>query len=170
MTTIIGAADQLLCHCGVGISYGHEPGVDGCDVVVRTGRYGHDWCTRDHMYSCASCHGGATGTCPMCSRKRVKVARVETHGLPGSALARRKGETDLEFIVRRNKVKAELKKNPRGPLLRVSLALAAHRTPGRGGTPCPGAGQVPAETRFTPGRDLLADWIATYGPDSVVTR
>ena len=97
--------------------------------------------------------------------------RVETRGLPGPALARREGETAREFIVRRSRLKAELKENPRGPLLQVGIAVVAHRTPGRGGTPCDSAGAVPAETRYTPGRGrLLVDWIETYGPDSVMTR
>lgn len=158
----------ILCHCGAGPD-GHGPGTGDCDTTVRTGRNGHDGCRRDHTYFCADCHGGARGTCPACGRTAVKVVRVETRGLVESTRVRRKGETAWEFIVRHRQLTAELRRNPHGPLLRVRPALVAHRTPGRGAAPCGGAGRVPTETRYTPGRDLLTDWIATYGPDSVTT-
>ena len=163
MTAVIGATDRALCHCDAGPG-GHEPGVDECRSALRTSRYHLD------PLPGVGAHGkpaDAVGTCPVCGRAGVKVVRVETRGLPGPALHRREGETALEFIYRYE----QLQKTPRGPLLEVAIAVVAHRTPGGGGTPCDGAGQVPAETRCTPGRGrLLTDWIEAYGPDSVMTR
>lgn len=82
----------------------------------------------------------AAGTCPKCARPRVQVRAMAVIGhIPGTRAQ---------------------------PELGIELHLTAHKIPGRGGTPCDGAGHPPAETRFTPSR-LIAQWADEHGADSI---
>lgn len=137
--------DAILCHCG-NDQAGHVPGADGCaEAPVRAGRNGDDWCSRDHSYHCPTCHPAPHGGCPVC-RKRIKVVRIETRGAPPA-----------------HRWARDPRAPKRGPLLQVQPGIGPHR---HAGQDCPGAGQVPAETRYTPGREL-ASWISVNGDESV---
>ncbi len=101
-------------------------------------------CSVDHNWGCPRCHGPAYGTCPVCLN-RARVARLE---------ARRTPDGQITF-------------GPPGSEQRlvgaVRIAVVAHR---HLGAPCSGAGQVPAETTFTPGyapRQLTLDELNPVG-------
>lgn len=162
MSTVESAL-ELLCHCADDHD-GHPPAAT-CATVVKTGKYGRDPLPGLGYSRDTTTQVPATGTCRTCGRAGVKVVRVETRGLIGPALYRRKGESAHEFIVRRAQLKAEQKANPRGPLLQVGLVVAPHRTVARTGQPCAG-GEPPAETCLKQGRRELDAWIAAYGPDA----
>jgi hypothetical protein len=65
--------------------------------------------------------------------------------------------------VRRHEVRGIAGAARRGPVLEVSPRLAAHKAEG---ATCPGSGEIPAETRYTPGREL-ASWVAVNGAERV---
>ncbi|QYN41016.1 hypothetical protein K1T35_47600 (plasmid) [Pseudonocardia sp. DSM 110487] len=123
--------DGLLCHCDVD-PIGHAPGTLDCPTVVKAGAY-----RRSTTGSVVSGHGiaathqarTATGTCPDCGRRGVRVKRVEIRGhLPGQERRRAQGY--------------------QGGLLGLIPALMPHRTPGRRRRDCGGAGKVPAEIHY----------------------
>ena len=177
-----GVIDAILCHCDDD-EVGHEPGADGCaEQAIKAsthycrsstapGKYGvtaanfdrtaPGWCSRDH-YGVCSCHGSIYGTCRECGR-RVKVVKVETRGT-WDAFPRLPGETKATYDRRREAKFGE--SGVRGPLLQVMPAIAPHRFTDQD---CPGAGQPPAQTRYTPGR-LLAVWVKANGDERLVER
>ncbi len=163
-----GHLAELRCHCD-DTADGHPLDAEGCTSEVEVkARPLPTWgskgvfCPEDHYSGVHGCHGPAFGTCPVCG-KRVKVLRIETRGDRSADLARRADEDDYAFLVRRNELRDQMKKSPRGPLLQIHPGMAPHR---HAGQDCPGAGQVPAETHYTPGR-LLAEWTAKNGDQSV---
>lgn len=80
----------VLCHCDQTTELpqdGHPLGTSGCASVVKAGRYGDGWCTRDHglVGVCNSCHGPARGTCPTCG-KSVRVVQIQMRSGDGKVL------------------------------------------------------------------------------------
>ena len=149
--------DAILCHCG-GDEGGHPIAAARCsaEVEIKAGaRKNLGWCSCDHRYGVCGCHGSIYGTCRECGQ-RVKVVKVETRGT-WDVFPRLPGETKASYDRRR--VDEFGHARARGPLLQVMPAIAPHRD-------CPGAGQPPAETRYTPGR-LLAEWVKANGDESV---
>lgn len=111
------ALNTVQCHCD-GSEDGHPLAAAKCvsglyDRMVKPGKYGDDWCERDHFlpHGCPRCHGPARGICPHCE-KRHRVVRIPL---------------DRGFA--------------------AALGMAPHKVAGR---PCPGSGQVPRETTYTP--------------------
>lgn len=153
----------ILCHCG-GDADGHVPGADECsEVPIKAGHYCRPWpesAVSEYGRPATAHLVAARGTCPVCG-KRVKVVRIETHGTWGQACPRLPGES--KAADERRRVAKFGKAGTRGPLLQVQPGIGPHKHSGRD---CPGAGQVPAETRYTPGREL-ASWIHVHGDESV---
>jgi hypothetical protein len=85
----------------------------------------------------------ARGTCPDCGRSGVPVKRSEV---------RTTDRPDLHDL-------------RAGAVVAIRPALARHKTPGRGGKPCPGAGKVPAETGYRSAH--LAEMVRDFGAESV---
>lgn len=81
----------------------------------------------------------ARGTCTECSKPR-SVKRVETIGR-----------------------RPDARPDQQGPLLNLAPLVAPHTVKGAA---CSGAGWPPAETRYTPGREL-ASWIEVHGKEAV---
>lgn len=123
----MNALEGVLCHCDQtdGLPQdGHELGTPGCLSVIRPGRYGDGWCTKNHygLTNCPKCHGSAQGTCPECG-KQLRVVRIEMRDHAG------------------------------GKVIYGAAApgMAPHKSAGQ---ECPGTGRVPTETAFTSGRAL----------------
>lgn len=131
--------DELLCHCGDDVD-GHALGDRECLVAVKSGaRLGMPRIP-SHLTDAGEFTAaglGARGTCPECSKPGVRVQRAEIRGV--------------------------VHVGRKGPLLGVEPRIAPHKAEG---TPCPGAGRVPAETRFTPSREI-ASWIAVHGTEAL---
>jgi hypothetical protein len=140
-TTTPTPGDGLLCHCRVNPD-GHAPGsVLDCEApTIKHGTY-----SRPEVggigYGAPT--SGVRGTCPDCGRTGVTVKRYEvcTTDAP-----------DVHDLMP-------------GALVAVRPALAAHKTPGRDGKPCAGAGKVPAETRYR--STQLDAMLRDFGPKSV---
>jgi hypothetical protein len=97
---------------------GHE--LADCGTTVKSGSYG-----RDKIRGLGD-STGATGTCPKCERTGVKVRRAKIVT---------SDRRDLHPLIV-------------GVVVAIRPALAPHKTPGRAGGPCEGAGELPAETRW----------------------
>lgn len=145
---------DVLCHCDQtdGLpADGHPLGTPGCASEIKAGSY-----SRAKVPSYGPGYRpddrnpwtGARGTCPDCgTAKRIKVRRVRLAGqVPGQVPRSRKDH--------------------QGVSLGYAPALEAHRTPGRGGDWCPGAGKVPTELIYTSPR-AVTDWARQYGPEFV---
>ena len=138
--------DEILCHCRINPD-GHAPGsVLDCEAPkITRGTYARPAVGSGYDSEVKVLrHGalGARGTCSKCGKSGVQVKRVETIGrTPGT-------------------------KAGTGPVLNVAPLLVEHK---HKGAVCPGSGEAPAETRYTPGRDL-ASWVEVHGPESVAQR
>lgn len=131
--------EGILCHCGHGS--GHTPGEPGCDApTIRPGRHLRPEITRasDGPYGINWTQAKASGTCPVCRKPGVRVQRLQVFA---SHVRGRRQEPEI------NPAK------PRGSVLEVRPGMAPHKV---GGVECKGTGQVPAETRYTPGRELAS--------------
>lgn len=148
MTTI--EVPALLCHCADDRD-GHAPAA-ACAAPVKTGKYRRDPLPGSCGVTSYGLTGppagttGATGTCPTCTRTGIKVRRAE--------------------VVTSNR--RDLHNFPVNIVIAIRPALAPHRTPGRSGTPCEGAGLVPTETRWR--ATALEAILRDYGPDAVTLR
>ena len=132
----MSADEGLLCHCDDDKA-GHPLG-DGlaCPKLTRTsvgfpeihtiGEYNHVNLARVD----------ARGTCPVCHKPGVRVKRVQVFS---SYHLGRRQEPEINPRVQR------------GNALEIRPGMAPHKIKG---VECAGTGQVPAETRYTPGREL----------------
>lgn len=141
---------EVLCHCG-GAEAGHRLDDPACTETVKAGRYtrpdvpGYGRGRYDPLRVPAA---AIRGTCPACGRTGVRVDAPTRHAI---------GPEERVGASRRG---------GKGLPLGVELGVAAHRTPGKGGASCDGAGRPPVETRFTPGGEL-AGWLRDYGREHV---
>jgi len=131
--------NEILCHCG-GDEGGHELAECGTKLttrrvgvwpeIPRLGEYEH--------VNLAKLD--ARGTCPVCHRPGLRVRRVEVY-------------RDFEGERRAGRYLPPVTNpaKPRGTPLEIRPGMAPHEIKG---VECAGSGQVPAETRYTPGREL----------------
>jgi hypothetical protein len=133
--------DEILCHCQINPD-GHAPGsVLDCEAPkITQGSYSRPQVGgTDGRRTWTS----TVGTCPDCGRTGVRVTRY---------VVRTTDRPDVHDL------------NP-GAVVAIRPALAVHKTPGRGGVPCAGAGKVPAETRY---RSVQLDaMLRDFGVESV---
>ena len=137
--------DEILCHCRINPD-GHAPGsVLDCEAPkITRGTYARPAVGSAYDSEVKVLRHGALdarGTCSKCGKAGVRVKRVETRAV---------------FPNGRQSV----------DLLNVAPLLVEHK---HKGAVCPGSGEVPAETRHTPGREL-ASWVEAHGPESVAQR
>lgn len=130
---------DVLCHCG-GDDRGHPLADERCTETVKAGTYA----PAPHPSVVGELGGMRAqvthGTCPECKR-RTRVVRIETRvHTPGMNTSRP------------------------GALAQIAPGMAPHR---HAGTDCPGAGRVPAETKYKPGR-VLAELKRELGANAVV--
>lgn len=130
--------DEVLCHCeddDTGHPLGRFcAGITG--ITIRPGRHLRPEIPQVGVYEgIVFSRVDARGTCPVCS-KNVKVQRL---------------------MIRANYQRGqrlEPEVNPgrhHGSVLEIRPGMAPHRVRG---AECAGTGQVPTETRYTPGREL----------------
>jgi hypothetical protein len=127
----------LFCHCRMNPD-GHEPGsVLDCEAPpIRPGRWLRPEIARLGEYAAVNfAKLDARGTCPVCS-KNAPVKRIQVF----AQMERGRWLPPVENPQR-----------PRGNPFEVRPGMAPHKVKG---VQCAGTGQVPAETRYTPGREL----------------